>query len=157
MIFVKYFICENLRRLQGNNWETKKKLKGQMNKQTKLKAIAANESALMPLSDSPPNRMARHHTSHIMHVWDITLHQTSHITRGTSHIKCHASLFRHHTDYTSHIMHHASLITHDTSHIICISNFRCVIPTLCLAVLLAGMAGAGIFFLVYYILIMMSK
>lgn len=33
---------------------------------------------------------------------------------------------------------------------------KCVIPTLCLAVLLAGMAGAGIFFLVYYILIMMT-
>lgn len=33
---------------------------------------------------------------------------------------------------------------------------KCVIPTLCLAVLLAGLAGAGIFFLVYYILVLMS-
>jgi len=33
---------------------------------------------------------------------------------------------------------------------------KCVIPTVCLAVILASMAGAGIFFLVYYILIMMT-
>lgn len=33
---------------------------------------------------------------------------------------------------------------------------KCVIPTMCLAVLLAGLAGAGIFFLVYYILVIMT-
>ena len=34
---------------------------------------------------------------------------------------------------------------------------RCVIPTVILSVLLAGLAGAAIFFIVYYILAIMSK
>ena len=39
----------------------------------------------------------------------------------------------------------------------CIKLLRCVIPTVLLAVLLAGAAGAGIFFLLYYILFLMSE
>ena len=40
--------------------------------------------------------------------------------------------------------------------IVPISSFRCVIPTVIVAVLLAGAAGAGLFFLLYYILFLMS-
>ena len=40
--------------------------------------------------------------------------------------------------------------------IVTISSFRCVIPTVIVAVLLAGAAGAGLFFLLYYILFLMS-
>ena len=34
---------------------------------------------------------------------------------------------------------------------------KCVIPTVCLSVILSGLAGAGIFFLVYYFVVEFSE
>ena len=34
---------------------------------------------------------------------------------------------------------------------------KCVIPTICLSVILSGLAGAGIFFLVYYFVVEFSE
>ena len=34
---------------------------------------------------------------------------------------------------------------------------KCVIPTLCLSILISGLLGAGIFFLVYYFVVEFSE
>ena len=55
-------------------------------------------------------------------------------------------------------MCHPHCSAHRFSCCICICILtRCVIPTVLLAVLLAGAAGAGLFFLLYYILFLMSQ